>query len=284
MPLAAGSLWRSLWTPSCSTWRRWDTKCCRKARRERAPPSTASWAAGWEAWWCQSDAGVGQHKHSFKGFLWLLADVALFTIFNVWFMQLWVCLISTSCLCSSVARSVPLRAVQILRPGAERETPPHAALPWMVCPGQLCMFILFIRNSPFACLCLKASASFFNLQGKRKRKQSQQISGSTSRSGFFFISVTDSPVIFINIGHDDIWRILELMWVNICQKFKKCNTQKYKNKIEQCFISLLNNKCIYFISVCSDMEFYGNILTCLHWDFFNVQILILSGKLSVLYI
>lgn len=61
-------------------------------------------------------------------------------MFDVWFMQLWVCLISTSCLCSSVARSVPLRAVQILRPGAERETPPHAALPWMVCPGQLCMF------------------------------------------------------------------------------------------------------------------------------------------------
>lgn len=108
-------------------------------------------------------------------------------MFDVWFMQLWVCLISTSCLCSSVARSVPLRAVQILRPGAERETPPHAALPWMVCPGQLRMFILFIRNSPFACLCLKASASFFNLQGKRKRKQSQQISGSTSRLGFFNI-------------------------------------------------------------------------------------------------
>lgn len=29
------------------------------------------------------DVRVTQHKHSFKGFLWLLADVALFTIFNV---------------------------------------------------------------------------------------------------------------------------------------------------------------------------------------------------------
>lgn len=40
--------WRSPWTPLCSTWRRWDTKCCRRDKSERAPPSTASWDVGWE--------------------------------------------------------------------------------------------------------------------------------------------------------------------------------------------------------------------------------------------
>lgn len=190
-PSAAGSLWRSLWTPSCSTWRRWDTKCCRKARRERAPPSTASWAAGWEAWWCQSDAGAGQHKHSFKGFLWLLADVALFTIFNVW------CLIyATLSLFNKHFLSLFLSGTLCPTPSSPNIMTWRRKRDSSTCsstldglPGTimyvLFYFILFIRNSPFACLCLKASASFFNLQGKRKRKQSQQISGSTSRSGFF---------------------------------------------------------------------------------------------------
>lgn len=120
----------------------------------------------------------------------------------------------------------------------------------------------------------------FRVKGRGSRASRYQ----EALPGRFFFNIWQSS----HIHKYRTWWYLKDFGISVSEYMPKiqikCNTQKYKNKIEQCFISLLNNKCIYFISVCSDMEFYGNILTCLHWDFFNVQILILPVKLSVLYI